>query len=119
MAKPTLKPNWQSLYYPLQLEVWGSIAASICFVFVVLILMKNRESGTWWVVKQVIATLLDEAISEGLPRWSSTRIVLTTWLISSFILGTVYRSNLTACLTVPKYPPRAETFADLVDAGTE
>ncbi|XP_063875086.1 uncharacterized protein LOC135108267 [Scylla paramamosain] len=49
MAKPTLKPNWQSLYYPLQLEVWGSIAASICFVFVVLILVRHSRLCVFFV----------------------------------------------------------------------
>ncbi|MPC69070.1 hypothetical protein E2C01_063284 [Portunus trituberculatus] len=69
---------------------------------------------TWLVVKQVVGTLLDEAIPGGLPRSTPTRMVLTAWLIFSFIVGTLYRSNLTAYLTAPKYPPRVETLADLV-----
>lgn len=69
-------------------------------------------------MKQVLGTLLDEAIPGELPKRNSTRVVLTAWLIFSFVVGTVYRSNLTASLTVPKYPPRIESFAGLVEAGT-
>lgn len=78
---------------------------------------ENETYRTWLVVKQVVGTLFDEAIPGELPRRSSTRVVLAAWLIFSFIVGTVYRSNLTASLTVPKYPPRAETLAQLVDTG--
>ncbi|XP_050733861.1 glutamate receptor ionotropic, delta-2-like [Eriocheir sinensis] len=123
MAKPTLKPSWQSLYYPLQPAVWGSIMASVLLVLSVLLVVKPKgeEKGpeAWLVVKLVVGTLLDEAIPGELPRRSSTRVVLAAWLIFSFIVGTVYRSNLTASLTVPKYPPRAETLADLVDTGAK
>ncbi|KAK8393813.1 hypothetical protein O3P69_006850 [Scylla paramamosain] len=36
-----------------------------------------------------------------------------------FVVGTVYRSNLTASLTIPKYPPRIETLGGLVDANVK
>lgn len=39
MGKPTLKPSWQSLYYPLQTDVWGSILAAVLLVFGALLLM--------------------------------------------------------------------------------
>lgn len=39
MAKPTLEPNWQSLYYPLQLEVWGAVIITVVLVFVILYLV--------------------------------------------------------------------------------
>ncbi|XP_063875878.1 ionotropic receptor 21a-like [Scylla paramamosain] len=123
MAKPVLKPNWQSLFYPLQTDVWGYVAATVIVVFMVLLLMKsegeNKSQGPWQVMKQVFGTLLDEAIHGELPRRSSTRLVLTAWMIFAFIVGTVYRSNLTACLTVPTYPTRAENLADLFHMGVK
>lgn len=85
--------------------------------------MKQSDHGggpsAWLVMKQVLGTLLDEAIPGELPMRNPTRVVLTTWLIFSFIVGTVYRSNLTACLTVPKYPPRVENLAQLADSGAK
>ncbi|MPC28831.1 hypothetical protein E2C01_022042 [Portunus trituberculatus] len=122
MAKPVLKPNWQSLFYPLQTDVWGYVAATVILVFIVLLMMKPKEDkghGAWQVMRQVFGTLLDEAIHGELPRKSSTRLVLTSWMIFSFIVGTVYRSNLTACLTVPTYPTRAENLADLFNMGVK
>lgn len=69
----------------------------------------------WLVVKQVVGTILNETIPGELPRRSSTRVLLAAWFIFAFIVGNVYRGNLTASLTVPKYPPRAETLDQLVD----
>ncbi|XP_050733479.1 uncharacterized protein LOC127007033 isoform X3 [Eriocheir sinensis] len=123
MAKPTLKPSWQSLYHPLQPAVWGSTTGTVLLVFIVFLLMNPRSegksAGAWLVVKQVVGTLLDEAIHGELPRRSPTRVVLAAWLIFAFIVGTVYRSNLTASLTAPKYPPRPETLTELVDTGVK
>ena len=76
----------------------------------------SESYKVWPVIKQVVGTLLDETISGNLPQKNSTRVVLTAWMIFSFIVGTVYRSNLTAYLTVPKYPPRAETLKELVES---
>ncbi|XP_045114828.1 uncharacterized protein LOC123506645 [Portunus trituberculatus] len=123
MAKPSTKPSWESLYRPLHIEVWGLILPTVIVVFIVLMVMnqtgKEKGPGAWLVMKQVLGTLLDEAIPGELPLRSTTRVVLTAWLLFSFIVGTVYRSNLTACLTIPKYPPRIETLSGLVEAGTK
>ncbi|KAK8397750.1 hypothetical protein O3P69_004501 [Scylla paramamosain] len=58
-------------------------------------------------------------LGQGLPYWlsrsSSTRVVVTAWVIFAFIIATVYRSNLTAALTLPKYPSRPETLQEIVD----
>ncbi|MPC54325.1 hypothetical protein E2C01_048235 [Portunus trituberculatus] len=105
MVKPSMKATWQSLYYPLRVEMNRS--------------GKDKGPDPWLVMKQVLGTLLDEAIPGQLPLRSTTRVVLTAWLLFSFIVGTVYRSNLTASLTVVKDPPRIKSFAGLVDAGTK
>ncbi|XP_063889396.1 glutamate receptor ionotropic, delta-1-like [Scylla paramamosain] len=123
MAKPSIKPSWQSLYHPLRIEVWILILPTVIMVYIALMVMNQtgREKGpdAWIVMKQVLGTLLDEAIPGELPLRSTTRVVLTAWLLFSFIVGTVYRSNLTASLTIPKYPPRIETFSGLVEAETK
>ncbi|KAK8387950.1 hypothetical protein O3P69_020094 [Scylla paramamosain] len=105
MAKPSIRPSWENLYQPLTLEVWISIIVSVLVVYAILMMMKHSSKGdgpsAWLVMKQVLGTLLDEAIPGELPMRDSTRVALAAWLIFSFIVGTVYRSNLTACLTVP------------------
>ncbi|XP_063889064.1 uncharacterized protein LOC135115892 [Scylla paramamosain] len=123
MAKPSTKPSWETLYRPLQIDVWGLVVASVLIVYTVLLMLnrssKDKGPSAWLVMKQVLGTLLDEAIPGELPHRSTTRVVLTAWLIFSFVVGTVYRSNLTASLTIPKYPPRIETLSGLVDANTK
>ncbi|XP_069177536.1 uncharacterized protein [Procambarus clarkii] len=121
-AKPVLRPRWQSLYYPLSDGVWLSVLASVLFMPLVMYLIilvgariTNGESvNASAVLQMIISTLLSQDFNRKLANTSSRRVLLVTWLVSAFILGTVYRGNLTAALTLPKYPPRVETVEQLV-----
>ena len=79
--------------------------------------VEGKNDQTWLAINLVIGTLLDEPISGEYPKNTPMRMLLTPWLTCVFILGTVYRSNLTACLTIPTYPPRPETLVDLLNIG--
>ncbi|KAK7083239.1 hypothetical protein SK128_001425 [Halocaridina rubra] len=122
MAKPKLTPNWQSLYNPLSDEVWITIFASVVFVIVVLMVFQkivmyiNEDEDTFndWITQLVVASLFSQSASAHLPKSNSIRIILAVWLIFTFIIGVAYRGNLTAFLTLPKYPPRPETIPELV-----
>ncbi|ROT68778.1 Variant Ionotropic Glutamate Receptor [Penaeus vannamei] len=94
LAKPFLRPRWQSLYYPLTDEVWAAILAAVVVVPLVLFVSPPQ----------------------GLPRRSSTRVLVGAWLLFSMVVVYVYKGNLTASLMLPKYPPRPETLAELVTA---
>ncbi|XP_066982738.1 ionotropic receptor 93a-like [Macrobrachium rosenbergii] len=127
VAKPGLKPRWQALYYPLTDEVWLAILAALVLVPVVLCLVcVSSHTPTFQVksgkalslhaaLENVFGTLLGQPLLKDLPDGSSSRTVLGTWLVFAFILGTAYRGNLTASLTIPKYPPRVETVEQLVE----
>ncbi|XP_068219629.1 ionotropic receptor 93a-like [Palaemon carinicauda] len=52
----------------------------------------------------------------NLPTTHSSRMLIVTWLIFAFIVGTAYRGNLTAFLTIPKYPPKIDTLEQLADS---
>ncbi|XP_066984761.1 ionotropic receptor 21a-like [Macrobrachium rosenbergii] len=91
-SKPALKPSWQSLYYPFAGDVWLAILI-VLILFPVVLLM---------------------SLSNKLSAADSFRVLTTSWLVFAFIIGTAYRGNLTAWLTLPKYPPRAETISDLI-----
>ncbi|KAK3877639.1 hypothetical protein Pcinc_017654 [Petrolisthes cinctipes] len=128
MAKPTLKPRWQSLYYPLRPSVWASIMATLLVVPVVFIWVGRQvdevvqevksDEWTWWRATEVmLGSLLGHTFPGTLSQRSSVRLVTASWLVFAFIAGTAYRSNLTAFLTVPKYPPRPETLAQLIGVG--
>ncbi|XP_042233765.1 glutamate receptor 2-like [Homarus americanus] len=123
MAKPTLKPQWQSLYYPLANEVWAAVIATAVVECVALLMIirvglawKNRHGGLDFgaVIQEVIGTLLGQGFTGKLSTSRSNRLLVALWLVFAFILGTAYRGNLTASLTLPKYPPRPETVEELV-----
>ncbi|XP_071535898.1 ionotropic receptor 21a-like [Panulirus ornatus] len=140
LAKPVLKPQWQSLYYPLADEVWASTLAALllmpALMYMINIPNKLRSfatrqgmeglvsqcssysggsRGIGAIIQVIFGTLLGQNISKGLFRTSSSRMLAAAWLVFAFILGTVYRGNLTASLTLPRYPPRPETVEELVN----
>ncbi|XP_076059359.1 ionotropic receptor 93a-like [Oratosquilla oratoria] len=127
MAKPALKPQWQSLYYPLSDLVWLLVLVTLILAPLPLHLFSRAnpegegeslwEGSAFVSINTVIATLLGQGLSDYLPTRSSYRTLLIFWLLFAFIVGTAYRGNLTASLTLPKYPPRVETLSQLVRSG--
>ncbi|KAK7074312.1 hypothetical protein SK128_025050, partial [Halocaridina rubra] len=69
------------------------------------------------IAEDVIRPLLGQPMSSRLPATTSTRILLVIWLLFTLIIGTIYRSNLTAFLTIPKYPARPETLQSMISVG--
>ncbi|XP_071533862.1 ionotropic receptor 21a-like [Panulirus ornatus] len=122
LAKPSLSSNWQSLYDPLADVVWASVLLAVLVVPILLFVITRplvgdeyeRKMGVSDGAQVVIATLLAQSIIKKFPRGSSGRVLVATWLVFAFIIGTAYRGNLTASLTLPKYPPRPETIEQLV-----
>lgn len=82
---------------------------------------QRRLSGGqcfWWVLQDVAVLLVGQDLSERLTGSSSRRVVVATWLIFCYVVVSIYNGNLTASLTLPKPPPRAQTVAQL-DAATD
>ncbi|XP_071527361.1 ionotropic receptor 93a-like isoform X2 [Panulirus ornatus] len=123
MKKPGLKPRWQSLYYPLANQVWAAVLALLLvtpiIVLMVIRLGERRDAGSRTgagdVVQHMTGMLVGQNLPRRLPTTSSSRLLVGAWLVFAFIIGTVYRGNLTAHLTLPKYPPRPETVEELVE----
>ncbi|XP_050713412.1 uncharacterized protein LOC126996696 [Eriocheir sinensis] len=123
MAKPSQKPQWQGLYYPLAEQVWLAVLAALILVplvykAVTYIQLKQREYRTSVaaVFQNMTGMLLGQNLPRRLPSTSSSRVLLAAWLVFALILGVAYRGNLTASLTLPKYPSRTETIPQLVEA---
>ncbi|XP_064102699.1 ionotropic receptor 93a-like [Macrobrachium nipponense] len=120
MAKPTLKPRWQSLYYPLTGQVWASILAMMIIMPVVFIVITNigntRENKglPGRIILEMTGTLLGQNFTSEPSTTNSARLLVGFWVVFAFIMGTAYRGNLTAFLTIPKYPPRAENLPQLL-----
>ncbi|XP_050689280.1 uncharacterized protein LOC126981779 isoform X2 [Eriocheir sinensis] len=125
VAKPSLKPRWQSLYYPLSNSVWLAVIAIMLIVPLSLYLLclpeltpNSNRLGFGIVVQMVIATFLSQNLTKKLPQFNWSRCLMAAWLVFALVVGTVYRGNLTAALTLPKYPPRTETVQQLVNTFT-
>ncbi|KAG7163538.1 Ionotropic receptor 93a-like 9 [Homarus americanus] len=125
MAQPGIKPQWQSLYYPLTDLVWAAVLLALLLTPVVLLLIIRvgewRDGGdrvaTGTVVQDVTGMLLGQNLPRRLPTVISSRVLVASWLMFALIFGSAYRGNLTAFLTLPKYPPRAETMQDLINTA--
>nr|XP_045612753.1 glutamate receptor-like [Procambarus clarkii] len=122
MATPSLISNWQSLYSPLTDKVWASVMASLVLVPVFLFMIARPKHGEEYsrgismgdATEIAVGALLGQGTNKHLPGRSSSRVLLVAWLVFTFVVGTVYRGNLTATLTMPKYPPTPETLEQLV-----
>ncbi|KAK3884234.1 hypothetical protein Pcinc_011510 [Petrolisthes cinctipes] len=124
MAKPSLKPQWQSLYYPLDGLVWLLVLLMLlCTPLFLIMVIRGREHqylsssdgmGVSVVMQDMTGMLLGQNLPSRLPVTTSSRVLVAAWLVFVFIIGSAYRGNLTASLTVPKFPPRIESLEQLV-----
>ncbi|XP_071527030.1 ionotropic receptor 21a-like [Panulirus ornatus] len=122
MVKPAIKPRWQSLYYPLTDQVWLAMLVVLLFMptFLYTVNVRRSDRGArnrmtvGAVALEVTGILVGQNLPLRLPDIGSSRVLLTVWLVFSFVVGTAYRGNLTAALTLPKFPPRPETVQELV-----
>ncbi|XP_068241248.1 ionotropic receptor 93a-like isoform X2 [Palaemon carinicauda] len=126
MARPALKPQWQSLYYPYTDGVWLFILVVVLIMPVPFILISREGSivkdernrvNAGSLLQDIIGTLFGQGMSDKASQSHSSRLLFASWLVFAFIVGTAYRGNLTASLTAPKYPARVETLEQLVTAG--
>ncbi|XP_063886458.1 ionotropic receptor 93a-like [Scylla paramamosain] len=121
IVKPDLEPRWKSIYYPLSIEVWIAVIGHVVFFpFLLWQLIRaghdgHPNVGVGPVFKDMVGMLLGQNLPRRLLNTSSSRVLVAAWLVFALILGLAYRGNLTASLTLPKYPPRPETLEEIVD----
>ncbi|XP_063886457.1 uncharacterized protein LOC135114485 [Scylla paramamosain] len=121
MAKPDLEPRWKSIYYPLSNGVWTAMIGHVLFLpfFLWQLIRAGHDGhphvGVGSVFQDMVGMLLGQNLPRRLSNTSSSRVLVAAWLVFALILGLAYRGNLTASLTLPKYPPRPETLKEIVD----
>ncbi|XP_037782039.1 uncharacterized protein LOC119578542 [Penaeus monodon] len=153
VAMPGLRPQWQSLYYPLSDLVWACVLLVLALVLASLYgkppknsipkidqgikanmpvyhktnsisqvirldwenQRKSPATGIGRVAETVFGILMWQSVVLSAARDNGSRVLVMAWMIFAFIVGTAYRGNLTAALTLPKYPPRVETLLQLVN----
>ncbi|XP_063886450.1 glutamate receptor ionotropic, delta-1-like [Scylla paramamosain] len=122
LAKPNLEPRWKSIYYPLSTAVWSAMVGHVVFLpFLLWQLIRaghdrHPNVGVGAVFQDMVGMLLGQNLPRRLSYTSSSRVLVAAWLVFALILGVAYRGNLTAFLTLPKYPPRPETLKEIVDS---
>ncbi|XP_068210463.1 uncharacterized protein [Palaemon carinicauda] len=125
MVKPVIELKWQSLYYPLTDEVWLLILGTVLVVslslFEVLKICqsysRSEETSLGRIAMCVFGTLLSQTLDrriDAVSRGVSSRFLIISWLVSAFVIGTIYKGNLIASILAPRYPPRPETPDQLV-----
>ena len=67
------------------------------------------------VFQYMLGMLLSQNLPHQLSDTSSSKVLVTAWLLFALIITVAYRGNLTASLTLPKYPLRPETLQEIVD----
>ncbi|XP_063886446.1 ionotropic receptor 21a-like [Scylla paramamosain] len=121
LAKPNLEPRWKSVYYPLSTGVWIAVIGHVVFFpFLLWQLIRaghdgNPNVGVGAVFQDMVGMLLGQNLPRRVSYTSSSRVLVAAWLVFALILGLAYRGNLTASLTLPKYPPRPETLKEIIN----
>lgn len=85
------------------------------FFFQVIRIQELTRRGIGSVFQDMTGILLGQNLPHQLPNSSASRVLIAAWLAFALIFGTAYRGNLTAYLTLPKYPSRPETLPQLVE----
>lgn len=77
---------------------------------------ENWHPNAGHLLQEVYKGLLGQDVNQWFFRTNASRLVVIAWLMFALIVGVAYRSNLTAFLMRPIFPPRPETIEELVQA---
>jgi len=121
---PRPNPKWTALYGPFQWPVW--IATFLSFTFAALILrlgakQRNSTLSTFNDIYICFLFVLGHVLGihqnhQGI-RSSTSRFLFIIWLMCTFVIATIYRSELISYMTSPYTPPPVDTIQQLVDSS--
>ncbi|XP_037781037.1 uncharacterized protein LOC119577510 [Penaeus monodon] len=121
MATPSIETHWQSLFRPLSLQVWAAVASSLFVVSVAVRLMccvtEEISVTTSHAFQELFKILLGQDLGQRFARTLTGRMVFGAWLVFALVVGSAYRGNLTASLTLPVRPSRPETLREIVEVA--
>lgn len=78
---------------------------------------ENEAANTGTAFQELFKILLGQDFSQRYARTFAGRLVLAAWLVFALVIGSAYRGNLTASLTLPVNPSRPETLQDIVEVA--
>ncbi|XP_042234601.1 glutamate receptor 4-like [Homarus americanus] len=135
-ARPMLTSDLAGFVKPYSYGIWLLVLLSFLVVFVTTFIIlwghdllhqcpssDGCESPSGWISSLSKSSnwtwcvLLAQSVPWQ-PAGDSVRVMTGMWLLVTFILGTVYRSNLKAMLIIPKISLPFDNLEELVDSGT-
>ncbi|XP_076049357.1 uncharacterized protein LOC143030037 [Oratosquilla oratoria] len=122
MSKPKALPQWQALVRPFEAETWVAILVTVGVVGLVL---WTLQRGWSWVsgrkvvkldtaVLQVWAILLEDPPTSQ-PSNVSGQMIIGWWWVYCMLVTIVYKSALTAHLTIPGKSPTIDSLEQLLE----
>lgn len=67
--------------------------------------------------QELFKILLGQDLGQRFARTLAGRMVFGAWLVFALVVGSAYRGNLTASLTLPVRPSRPETLREIVEVA--
>ncbi|XP_027220187.2 glutamate receptor ionotropic, kainate glr-3 [Penaeus vannamei] len=122
VRKPPPLPKWRSLTYPFAPRTWGAIlGATLVVALILAAVLPGLDVGAAGSSDRVKGAVL---VCAGMMRQSVCllptraweRLGLAWWWLGCIIISTAFTGNLIAFLSVPVYPVRVETVAQLAQS---
>ncbi|XP_055681871.1 uncharacterized protein LOC129789214 [Lutzomyia longipalpis] len=110
---------------PFSWKVWLAISLTVILDVVVYYFVEKNvlktpghtAKTTFGLVALKISSIYLQQAAPETSRWSSMRILIATFLLSSLVVVNSYSGGLASVLTVPKYEKSIDTNQEFADSG--
>lgn len=109
--------TWKTIYWPFTPLIWQltALTSIICvLIFKIVLKFTRQKTSLAKVIEYMFAVVMEEGVKdpEQFPTYS-LRITMLVWLIFGLLMGTAYRSKLTAFLAFPHVEHLPDSFEEL------
>lgn len=105
--------TWQSIYHPLEPEVWLFTLLNLVIVYFTFCFLTQRTRPNF--IGTFMFTTFMEQGNQELGTRTPVRTFAAFWLIFQIVITTAYRSKLVSLMTFPVMLEPPETFQKLAD----
>lgn len=125
VPKPHRITHASYMYLPLSSTVWWVlisflIGTTLLHYLFLRIWTKNSRRNRYEIFGRTFLDAINILTSHGIPKIFariSIRILITSWLMLSLLLGAAYSTKYTSLLTLPMYTKAVDNLKDFLDAG--
>ncbi|XP_055302158.1 uncharacterized protein LOC129568382 [Sitodiplosis mosellana] len=111
-------PDFANIFRPFRKYTWISIFISLpCYtiVFYLLVFRHNRLHSLQYFLLQFFAYMLQQSAS-FIPRTNRQRILIIFWVVSVFLLSSMYQGKMSGSLIIPKDQPDIANIEQLANS---